>query len=139
MLTTNTLEKCGKTKNKGGTKMKETIDTIIQWHKNTFKDETLEGQINKYAEETNEFMNTDGGEDLLELADMVIVCAGIMRFNKKLGSIFLQNTYIISWNIGEYDMTELWEAVQKKMETNRKRIWHKTGNGAYHHENGIED
>jgi hypothetical protein len=36
-------------------------------------------------------------------------------------------------------MTELWEAVQKKMETNRKRIWHKTGNGAYHHENGIED
>lgn len=117
--------------------MKETIDTIMRWHRETFPDETLEGQINKYAEETNEFMNADS--DLPELADMVIVCAGIMRFNKKLGSIFLQNTYIISWNIGEYDMTELWEAVQKKMETNRKRIWHKTGNGAYHHENGIED
>ena len=119
--------------------MKETIDTIIAWHKNTFKDESLEGQINKYAEETNEFMNTDRHGDLLELADMVIVCAGIMRFNKKLGSIFLQNTYIISWNIGEYDMTELWEAVQKKMEKNRKRVWVKSGEGHYHHENGIED
>lgn len=119
--------------------MKETIDTIIAWHKNTFKDETLEGQITKYAEETNEFMNTDSGEDLLELADMVIVCAGIMRFNKRLGSAFLQNTYVICSEIGEYDMIELWEAVQKKMEKNRKRVWAKSGEGHYHHENGIED
>ena len=115
--------------------MKETIDTIIQWHKQTFKDATLEGQINKYAEETNEFMNTDRYEDLLELADMVIVCAGIMRFNKKLGSIFLQNTYVISWDIGEYDMTELWDAVEKKMEKNHNRIWQKQDNGSYHHTN----
>lgn len=119
--------------------MKETIDTIIQWHKKTFPDATLEGQINKYAEETNEFMNTDFNEDLLELADMVIVCAGIMRFNKKLGSCFLQNTYAICWEIGEYDMTELWDAVEKKMEKNRKRVWKKTDAGNYHHENGIED
>lgn len=117
--------------------MKETIDTIRKWHKETFPDATLEGQINKYAEETNEFMNADS--DLPELADMVIVCAGIMRFNKRLGSAFLQNTYVICSEIGEYDMTELWEAVQKKMEKNRKRVWNKTGNGTYHHENGIED
>ena len=119
--------------------MKETIDTIRKWHKETFPDATLEGQMNKYAEETNEFMNADSDKDLLELADMVIVCAGIMRFNKKLGSIFLQNTYVISWDIGEYDMTELWEAVESKMKKNRKRVWNKTGNGTYHHENGIED
>lgn len=119
--------------------MKETIDTIIQWHKKTFPEATLEGQINKYAEETNEFLNTVSRKDLLELADMVIVCAGIMRFARKLGSCFLQNTYAICWEIGEYDMTELWDAVQHKMEKNRKRVWNKTDNGTYHHENGIED
>ncbi len=36
-------------------------------------------------------------------------------------------------------MTELWDAVQKKMEKNRKRVWVKSGEGHYHHENGIED
>lgn len=119
--------------------MKETIDTIIQWHRETFPDATLEGQINKYAEEINEFMNADSDKDLSELADMVIVCAGIMRFNKRLGSAFLQYTYIICWEIGEYDMTELWEAVEKKMKKNKKRKWQKSGEGYYHHENGIED
>jgi len=119
--------------------MKETIKTIMDWHEQTFPDATLEGQINKYAEETNEFLNTDGHKDLLELADMVIVCAGIMRFSRGVGSCFLQNTYVICWEIGEYDMTELWDAVETKMEKNRKRVWNKTGNGTYHHENGIED
>jgi hypothetical protein len=119
--------------------MKETIKTIMKWHKETFPDATLEGQINKYAEETNEFMNTVPRKDLLELADMVIVCAGIMRFARSLGSCFLQNTYVICSEIGEYDMMELWDAVQHKMEKNRKRVWNKTGDGNYHHENGIED
>lgn len=117
--------------------MKETIDSIITWHKKTFPDATLEGQLKKYAEETYEFMTSDS--DLPELADMVIVCAGIFRFNRKLGSRFLETTYSICWEIGEYDMTELWQAVEKKMEKNRKRVWNKTGNGTYHHENGIED
>lgn len=118
--------------------MKETTKTIIDWHRKTFPDANLKGQILKYAEETNEFMYRDLS-DLSELADMVIVCAGIMRFNKRLGGIFLQNTYEICWYIGEYDMTELWEAVDKKMEKNRKRVWNKKDNGTYHHENGIED
>lgn len=118
--------------------MKETIDTIIKWHKQVFPDATLSGQLTKYAEETNEFMNADEDNDLLELADMVIVCAGIQRFSKKLGRVFLQNTYIIASEY-ERDMTELWEAVDKKMEKNRKRVWNKTDNGNYHHENGVED
>ena len=105
--------------------MKETINTIIKWHKET--------------EETNEFLNTAGRKDLLELADMVIVCAGIMRFSCSVGGCFLQNTYAICWEIGKYDMTELWEAVEKKMQKNRKRVWNKTAEGTYHHENGIED
>ena len=118
--------------------MKETIETIIMWHRNTFPDANLDGQIRKYAEETCEFMNAYEDNDLAELADMVIVSAGIIRFNRQIGRIFLQNTYIIA---AEYDkdMTDLWDAVEKKMEKNRKRVWEKIGNGTYHHENGIED
>ena len=117
--------------------MKETMDTIIQWHKQTFPDATLDGQIIKYAEETNEFMRADLG-DLSELADMVIVCAGIMRFAKRLGGCFLQNTYTICWEIGEYDMTDLWDEVDKKMQINRKRIWQKQLDGTFHHTNKEE-
>ena len=114
--------------------MKESIETIIKWGRDTFPDATLEGQIHKYAEETCEFMNADEDNDLAELADMVIVSAGIIRFNRQIGRIFLQNTYIIA---AEYDkdMTELWDSVDKKMEKNRKRVWAKTQEGAYHHTN----
>lgn len=114
--------------------MSETIDTIIQWHKETFKDADIGGQIHKYAEETCEFIEASAITELSELADMVIVCAGIIRFNRKLGSIFLQNTYIITAQYG-WDMTELWEEVNKKMEKNRKRVWAKQENGTYHHTN----
>lgn len=102
--------------------MKETIETIKTWHRKTFPDATLEGQLKKYAEETNEYMETDDGTDIYELADMVIVCAGIMRFSRPLGSHFLLNTYAICCETSEYDMTKLWDAVQKKMDKNRKRI-----------------
>lgn len=119
--------------------MKVTINTIKKWHKETFPDATLEGQLKKYTEEFWEFMEASHSNDLPELADMVIVCAGIMRFSRVLGGAFLQTTYTICWNNGGYDMTELWDAVEKKMEINKKRIWNKTGNGTYHHENGIED
>lgn len=36
-------------------------------------------------------------------------------------------------------MYVLQQIVNDKMIKNRKRIWNKTGNGTYHHENGIED
>jgi hypothetical protein len=29
--------------------------------------------------------------------------------------------------------------IDEKMEKNRKRVWNKTAEGTYHHENGIED
>lgn len=120
--------------------MKETIDTITQWHKETFQETGMPGQLIKFAEEMNEFdVALNSGQDALsELADMIIVAAGIGRFDELLASAFVQFTYMEASDVG-FDMTELWEAVQKKMEKNRKRVWNKTGNGTYHHENGIED
>ena len=35
--------------------MSETIETIARWHSETFKDATLDGQIEKFYEELNEY------------------------------------------------------------------------------------
>lgn len=120
--------------------MKETIETISKWHAETFKDSSFAGQLRKYAEELDEFTEAvDTGVDpLSELADMVIVSAGVMRFDESVGRTLLESTYITASEYG-FDMTELWEAVGTKMSRNRRRIWNKTGDGRYHHEKGIED
>lgn len=118
--------------------MIETIDTIIQWHRETFPDATLEGQKKKWQEEYDEWNNTETEtqEELCETADMIIVACGIARFNYMTGLYYLYRAMDLMWNV---DTEKLWEAVESKMEKNRKRVWNKTGNGTYHHENGIED
>lgn len=117
--------------------MKETIDTIIAWHSQAFPDATLDGQKIKWNEEYNEFGNTDSGsqEELYEIADMIIVSCGIMRFDYALGLDYL----VSSFYKGTFNPKEKWTAVKVKMEKNRKRVWNKTAEGTYHHENGIED
>lgn len=117
--------------------MKETIDTIIAWHKNTFKDESLEGQLKKYDEEKEEFVKSDK-KDLSELADMFIVACGIARFDM-LNGIYALNNVNFWRGVSGFDTLKLCEAIEKKMEKNRKRVWVKSGEGHYHHENGIED
>lgn len=104
--------------------MKETIQSIIQWHTETFPDATRGGQIEKWHDEEKEFKKTIQGteEELYELADMVIVSAGIMRFNYKLGFDYLARTLQYMINAG-YVGQDLWEAVKLKMQINRKRKW----------------
>ena len=38
--------------------MKETIDSIILWHEQTFPDATMKGQIEKWFDEEKEFKQT---------------------------------------------------------------------------------
>lgn len=112
--------------------MSETFKTIAKWHKETFPDATLEGQIKKYDEEKSEFETATGEDRLTELADMVIVSAGVYRFDRDFGSFLCARTYMIASDAG-FDMTELWHAIDKKMETNRRRVWQKTEDGRFHH------
>lgn len=116
--------------------MKETIDTIIQWHRDTFADETLEGQFSKFNEEKTEMMMAIGTHRLEELADMYIVSCGIARFNYAMGLDRMLQTLN---SLRNYTIQELLYAVESKMEKNRKRVWVKSGEGHYHHKNGIED
>lgn len=117
--------------------MKETILSIAKWHEETFPDETLEGQLQKYNEEKEEFAISDR-KDLSELADMFIVACGIARFDM-LNGIYALNNVNFWQQIGGFDTLKLCKAIEKKMEKNRKRVWVKSGEGHYHHENGIED
>ena len=116
--------------------MSETIDTIIRWHSETFPDCTLESQLAKYSEELEEWEKTDNRQDeLFELADMVIVACGIMRFDYAIGFDFLVSINSCIQRNKICDGNKVWNIVNKKMEKNRKRVWAKQENGSYHHTN----
>lgn len=113
--------------------MKETIISIAKWHEETFPDATLEGQLKKYDEEKEEFAKSDR-KDLSELADMFIVACGVARFDMCWGIYTLNN--VSFWrDVSGFDTRKLCEAIEKKMEKNRKRVWEKIGNGTFHHTN----
>lgn len=109
----------------------ETIITIQNWHKKVFPNATLHDQVLKWCEEVKEFYES---KELSELADMVIVCAGIRRFNRNLELQFLEATYVVASENG-FDMTELWDEVDVKMKKNRKRVWERQPDGTFHHIN----
>ena len=117
--------------------MKETIASIIKWHEHTFPDATLEGQEQKWDDERLEWENTSSGtpDELLELADMVIVCCGIMRFNYAEGFDYLAST-LGRIQVMPTNGKDLWEAVEHKMQINRNRKWGKQGNSYQHIEEG---
>lgn len=115
--------------------MKESIETIIKWHRDTFPDANLDGQIEKYNEEYDEFYSSDTAEDMIsELADMFIVVCGIARFSAMDALFYFHE---VDHELGKSNISfqDLSNAIDKKMEKNRKRVWAKTQEGAYHHTN----
>lgn len=115
--------------------MKETILSIAKWHEETFPDATLDGQIEKYNEEYDEFYEADTPKDaVVELADMFIVVCGIARFSA-MDALFYFHEVDHELGINSISFEQLSNAVDKKMEKNRKRVWVKTGEGTFHHTN----
>lgn len=115
--------------------MAETIKTIIEWHEQTFPDVTLDGQIEKFDDEMLEFRKEkmDSPEWLEELADLVIVSAGIMRFNYAMGFNYLSVAFGKLYAYSAiYDGIDLWGAVEEKMKKNRSRVWKRQGNNYQH-------
>lgn len=104
----------------------ETIESIRQWHEETFPDATFEGQTNKFSEEVQEYIDAMGTEkELTELADMFIVACGISRFSSNNALFELVDSRI-------KDKEEFQKVVDEKMKINRERKWDK-GNGEYKH------
>lgn len=108
---------------------KENIATIIEWHKKTFPDATLSGQLKKFVEEKEEYENADRSHRLEELADMFIVACGISRFDMWQGAAALSEVQFL---FSHHDKRNVLKTIDKKMAINRKRKWSGT-NGMYRH------
>ena len=112
--------------------MKETIKSIIEWHEQTFPDATLEGQLAKFADERKEF---EQEPSLEEWSDMFIVACGIARFDSILALHYFSDCFK---TLARQAIRNIYiqQAVDKKMEINRKRKWGKVGNKFQHIEEG---
>lgn len=111
----------------------ESIASIIAWHAKTFPEATLDGQIEKFLDEKVEYATAVAPEDKIEeLADCFIVACGIARFNPVYGSRFLGETFNAFTQNQDATIAKLQDAIDKKMQVNRKRKWGK-GKGNYQH------
>ena len=106
-------------------------DKIVEWHKNTFPDATLESQLLKLDEELKEVVdaqrNGEKEKSYDELADVYIVSLVLAkRFDSTTGKYFLGL-------LEEHPAPESLKRVEKKMEINAKRKWIKK-DGVYRHD-----
>lgn len=65
------------------------LNSIKRWHEKTFPDATLAGQLAKLEEEICESLKVgkkDKAALFEEIADVLIVCAGLRRFDSKIGN-----------------------------------------------------
>lgn len=111
----------------------ETIKKIIEWSEFAFPDATLDGQIDKFNTEYEEYFNADNNCDRLkELADVFIVAFSISRFDIGDGLYYIDDAWQLYSN-SPFSLDEVVEAIENKMAVNRQRKWKKQ-NGQYQHE-----
>ena len=103
-----------------------TLDDIVNWHVKTFPNVDLKSQKLKFLEEYREYLESG---DIMELADMGIVYLVLsQRFNCDIFvDVMLDEQSKIK------NLTELDNAVCKKMDINAKRKWIYK-DGVYRHE-----
>lgn len=108
-----------------------TFDNLIALHEMLWPDTNLEQQCAKFKEEEKEYKETlyAAEESLYELADMIIVSAGVARFDYTHGIGLLVNTIYTA----EFPIDDVWQAVETKMRKNMKRDWVKKDDVGYHH------
>ena len=108
-----------------------TVDEdIVEWHKKTFPDVTMDSQLKKLDEEIGELCEAIKAgvknHAVKEVADVYIVSRVLAdRFNSWIGNYFLGL-------LDEYPVPRMMSEVEKKMEINKNRIWHKV-DGVYRH------
>lgn len=109
-----------------------TFDNLIFLHEMLWGETNLEQQLAKFEEEEIEYHKAplNSEESLFEVADMVIVSAGIARFNYTEGIRMLVYTI----ENAEFSVGDIWQAVETKMRVNMtKRNWDKDPVVGYKH------
>lgn len=114
---------------------------IAKWNKETFVDATVDGQLLKLSEEFEELRDAIEAGDFLmsEKADCFIVASALKeRFNNALGRFVLDCLIDEMTDFGEERAAEYMEAIEKKMEINKRRAkekrWKKMPDGRWKHE-----
>lgn len=108
------------------------LEKIKKWNEETFPDATLGGQLEKLEEEYEEyFSEEDEDKQEKELADIFIVLGGLRRWKSKIGCC-IENVMFEGMPLAT--AFRLLFNIKEKMEINRNRVWKKSGNGKFHHE-----
>ncbi len=111
----------------------ELIDILKKEHEETFKDITLEAQLDKFVDEQEEFEQAENClEEARELADMIIVAAGIARFAPRFVEKVLKP--YIEKKMGKEDNLNsiiAYMTLEKSL-INKERKWSKK-DGKYQH------
>lgn len=111
----------------------ELIDILKKEHEETFKDVTLEAQLDKFVDEQQEYEDAENClEEARELADMIIVAAGIARFAPRfVDEVIIP--YILREIGDENNLNSVicYMALEKSL-INKDRKWDKKG-GKYQH------
>lgn len=111
----------------------ELIEILKKEHEETFKDITLEAQLDKFVDEQEEFEQAENClEEARELADMIIVAAGIARFAPRFVDEVIHP--YIQRKIGDEEKINsviCYMALEKSL-INKERKWDKKG-GKYQH------
>lgn len=114
--------------------MEWTEKAISEWHRKTFPNETLEGQLLKMNEELLELRNCDinNTEDFLEEIADCLICASALsgRFNSPIGNFVV---CCLLEDADEVMRKSIGLAVSLKMKENLKRTWKKK-KGVYRHD-----
>ena len=112
----------------------ELMKILIKEHEETFKGITLEAQLDKFIDECEEYEETDDClNEARELADMVIVAAGIARFCPRFVEKYLMPTIIDTIESKkEYGKGMITRLALEKSLINKNRDWSKKG-GKYQH------
>lgn len=117
-------------------RLNNVLQSIKEWNATQFPEADLPGQLIKLEEELHEFHHEQGEERLKELSDVVIVCAGLGRWQSLIGYHILS---MVVNGAHHTEVNKLLDAVEAKMAKNRARVWLKDGEGKYHHDVKLDE
>lgn len=109
---------------------------IAEWHEQTFPDATEDSQVLKLSEEFTEWRESKQNsnswdEQYKEIADVLIVAAVLeFRYDNAMGKYIFND---IIEGLYMNDSKTVLNAVEDKMEINRRRKWIKLPDGRYKH------
>ena len=115
-------------------KWSELIDILVKEHEETFKNVTLEAQLDKFVDEHDEYMEAENPlDEARELADKIIVAAGIARFAPRFVKQYLMPAIVNDIkDSDEYGNGLITQLALEKSIINKNRDWSKKG-GKYQH------